>query len=68
MKYMKTYEDVTMKYTTAEVAQMNTIKVDDPHMITRLYLLGFDYCDFRGDCYFLATPEFLEVLEVLKSN
>lgn len=65
---MKIYEDETMLYTTAEVAQFNSIKVDDPNIITKLFLLGFDGCEIRGDYYFLGTPRLLNVLELIKKN
>lgn len=50
---------------TEELAKMDVVKIEDPHIIFKLALLGFEYCEIRGECYYLATEEFDKALEVL---
>lgn len=65
---MKFYEDETMNYTTEELAQMDTIKVDDMQIATKLMLLGFEGVYSREAYYFLATPKMKQCLMMLQRS
>ena len=62
------YEDLTMNYTTEELAKMEVVKINEPYFVIKLTLLGFNYCTFKGEYYFLATPELLRSYELIRSE